>query len=48
MTASCRITSTVSAWNPGLTSIITIANTAPPTSYTLNGTACAVTGSAPN
>ncbi|MFF4520604.1 cellulose binding domain-containing protein [Streptomyces bluensis] len=109
-TAICRVTSTVSAWNTGLTSNITIANTgtiaidgwslvftlpdgqtitsawnadysaasgrvtarnvshnatiapgasvefgfqaahtghtAPPTSYTLNGTACAVTGSA--
>ncbi|WP_189878356.1 cellulose binding domain-containing protein [Streptomyces bluensis] len=108
--ATCRVTSTVSAWNTGLTSNITIANTgtiaidgwslvftlpdgqtitsawnadysaasgrvtarnvshnatiapgtsvefgfqaahtghtAPPTSYTLNGTACAVTGSA--
>ncbi|TPQ22588.1 cellulose-binding protein [Streptomyces sporangiiformans] len=110
-TATCRVTGTVSAWNTGLTSSITIANvgttaidgwslvftlpdgqtitsgwnadysaasgrvtarnashnatiapgasvdigfqaahtgnTAPPTSYTLNGTACAVTGSAP-
>ncbi|MES5824557.1 cellulose binding domain-containing protein [Streptomyces sp. RG80] len=111
-TTTCRVTGTVNAWNTGLTSNITIANTgttaidgwslaftlpdgqtitsgwnadytaaagrvtarnvshnatiapgasvdigfqathtgnpAPPTSYSLNGTACAVTGSAPN
>jgi hypothetical protein len=49
-TATCRVTSTVSAWNTGLTSNFTITNTgntAPPSSYTLNGTACAMTVTAP-
>ncbi|GAA4060456.1 hypothetical protein GCM10022233_37060 [Streptomyces shaanxiensis] len=57
-TASCRITGTVrnashnAALAPGASADLGFqaahtGNTAPPTSYTLNGTACAVTGSAP-
>jgi hypothetical protein len=49
-TAACRVTSTVNAWNTGLTSNITIGfqaahtgDTATPLSFTLNGTTCAVT-----